>query len=180
VCLALLVRSACLRQPLQVQRKAQSILRFVSLRVPCTIAAVNPDCTRDTQCLPPPAPSEVTKDTKYSRKICVIACPLYSQGSQRQLCKGHALTQILIIYFVSLVAPSGAEEGTADRQCKTQIMLKCVSLRVPCTIAALILGVLSCLSAVPASAPSGARKDTTYIIKMCVIVCPLNNCRCEP
>jgi len=101
--LALPVRSACLRQPLQVQRKAQSIFRFVSLRVPCTIAAVNLDCTRNTQCLPPPAPSQVTKDTKYSRKICVIARPLYSQGSQRQLCKEHALSQNL--YILCLLMP---------------------------------------------------------------------------
>jgi hypothetical protein len=38
------------------------------------------------------------------------------------LYKGHAMTQILMIYFVSCVAPEGAEAGTADRQRKTQIV----------------------------------------------------------
>jgi hypothetical protein len=55
-------------------------------------------------------------------EICVIACPLYNQGSQQQVCKEHAMTQILNIEFVSFVAPEGAEAGTADRQRKTQMI----------------------------------------------------------
>jgi hypothetical protein len=70
---------------------------------------------------------------KYINK-CVSACPLYSQGSQEQLCKGHAMTHILIIYFVSCVAPAVAEASTAEKQRKTQTTLRFVSLRAPCTV----------------------------------------------
>jgi hypothetical protein len=45
------------------------------------------------------------------------------------LYKGHAMTEILVIYFVSCLAPEGAEAGTADKQHKTQIMLKFVMAR---------------------------------------------------
>jgi hypothetical protein len=48
------------------------------------------------------------------------------------LYKGHAITQILIIYIVSFVAPEEAEAGTADKHGMKQIILKCVPL-CPCT-----------------------------------------------
>jgi hypothetical protein len=89
-------------------------------------------------------------------QICVIACPLYSQGSQRQLCKGQAMTQILMICFVSCVAPEGAEAGTADKQHKAQIILNlchCVPLvQGHAMIQILMIYFVSCV------APEGARQ----------------------
>jgi hypothetical protein len=132
------------------QRKTQSISwKFVPLRVPCqgSQRQLCKGCAM-TQILMiyfvfrcfcrgggRHCRQAAQKKTKYV-KIRVIACPLYDPGSQRQLCKGHAMTQILIIYFVSFVACVGAEAGTADRQSKTQIILKFVSLLVPCTVRA--------------------------------------------
>jgi hypothetical protein len=73
---------------------------------------------------------KATQDTNYI-KIRVIACSLYSQGSQRQSCEGHAMTQILIIYIVSFVAPEEAKSGSADKQRNIQIILKFASVHVP-------------------------------------------------
>jgi len=90
---------------------------------------------------------------KYINK-CVSACPLYSQDSQEQLCKGHAMTRILIIYFVSFVAPAVAEASTAEKQRKTQTTLRFVSLRARCTVL------------------RGTRNDTNLNNMLCVFRCP--------
>ena len=57
--------------------------------------------------------------------------PCTVRGSQRQLCKGQAMTQIFMICFVSLVAPEGARQALPTGSARNNLyqhVCHCVSL----------------------------------------------------
>jgi hypothetical protein len=85
------------------------------------------------------------------------------------------MTQILMIYFVSFVAPEGADVGTADRQRKTQTILKAVPLSVPVKGHArtqiLILYIVSFVAPEEAEAGTADRHGMKQIISKFVPLC---------